>query len=179
MHIWVMGLGNPLLADDGAGWYVCSRLKERLLQVPHGHVLAVHTSQGLFPEQIEAFSQADLAIFIDAGIKEGAKDGFHIEHLLMPSRADVLAIPTCTSTPIHGLSLQDFMRLSAQVYTQLPQNVLICTLAARLFTPMQGLSRAVQEACDQVVERFLMAFWAPTEAEVLKTLFVGPVTSAF
>jgi len=174
-----MGLGNPLLADDGAGWYVCSRLKERLMQVPHGHVLAVYTSQGLFPEQIEAFSQADLAIFIDAGIKEGAKDGFHIEHLLMPSRADVLAIPACTSTPIHGLSLQDFMRLSAQIYARLPQNVLICTLAARLFTPMQGLSRAVQEACDQVVERFLRAFLAPTEAEVLKTLFVGPVTSAF
>ena len=57
----VIGMGNPLRGDDGAGWAVVDALWAN----PIAGVTAVSTHQ-LLPEHIDLFQEAAQVIFVDA-----------------------------------------------------------------------------------------------------------------
>lgn len=61
-RIVVVGYGNPLRADDGLGWAAARLLEERV----DAQRIRVLTEHQLTPELAETFSEADLAILIDA-----------------------------------------------------------------------------------------------------------------
>ena len=58
----IIGYGNPLRSDDGAGWQAARLLEERI-QNPDVTVLARHQ---LTPELADDLSRVDRVIFIDA-----------------------------------------------------------------------------------------------------------------
>jgi hydrogenase maturation protease len=60
--ILVIGYGNPLRGDDGAGWYAAQRLADDAPAA--AEVVVCHQ---LTPELAEPISQAAAVIFIDAG----------------------------------------------------------------------------------------------------------------
>ena len=60
-RILVVGYGNPLREDDGAGWYVADRVAELL-----GDTVRVLRLHQLTPEVSTDLAEADLAIFVDA-----------------------------------------------------------------------------------------------------------------
>src|SRR5512136_1175751 len=62
VRILVVGYGNPLRGDDGAGWQAAERL-EALLPPAQVNVLIRHQ---LTPELAEPSSRAELVILIDA-----------------------------------------------------------------------------------------------------------------
>lgn len=61
MNFLVIGYGNSLRSDDGAGQIVANKIAESLL--PEVKSLAVHQ---LTPELAENIAQADIVIFVDA-----------------------------------------------------------------------------------------------------------------
>ncbi len=61
----IIGYGNPLRGDDGAGWHAAERLREALSS-PDIEIKAVHQ---LTPELAETLSRAETAIFIDASVE--------------------------------------------------------------------------------------------------------------
>jgi hydrogenase maturation protease len=59
----VIGYGNSLRRDDGAGIAAARRLAR---EFPEAHVL---TAEGLYPEIAEHIAACDLAVFLDASIR--------------------------------------------------------------------------------------------------------------
>ena len=59
--ILVVGYGNPLREDDGAGWYVAGRIAER-----YGDAAQVLRLHQLAPELSAEVAGVDLVIFVDA-----------------------------------------------------------------------------------------------------------------
>lgn len=64
----VIGYGNPLRQDDGAGWHVARAVEELSLGKPDLCVLARHQ---LTPDLAELLSEAERAVFIDASVEGG------------------------------------------------------------------------------------------------------------
>lgn len=69
VHALVIGYGNPLRQDDGAGWRAAQMLEGRLSD-DEARVIACHQ---LTPELAEPIAAADRVIFIDA--EEGEEPG--------------------------------------------------------------------------------------------------------
>jgi len=61
-EVLIIGYGNPLRGDDGAGWQAAGILKERI----RDERVQVVRSHQLMPEMAEAISRARKVIFIDA-----------------------------------------------------------------------------------------------------------------
>lgn len=61
----LIGTGNPLRTDDGAGWYCCDRVRE--MQIPG---LEIMTVQQLQPELIPGLLEYETVIVADASIKD-------------------------------------------------------------------------------------------------------------
>ena len=65
MTTLIIGYGNPLREDDGAGWYVADRVAERLGDA--ARVLRLHQ---LTPDLAADVAAADLVVFVDARVVE-------------------------------------------------------------------------------------------------------------
>lgn len=65
MTTLIIGYGNPLREDDGAGWYVADRVAEAL-----GDTARVLREHQLTPDLAADLAAADLVVFVDARIVE-------------------------------------------------------------------------------------------------------------
>ena len=134
----VIGYGNPLRGDDGAGWRAARRLGESLRDEPI-EILALHQ---LTPELAEPISRADLIIFIDAS-HEGQPGSWKCERLAL------------NSTPGNSLA-HHFTPRSLLGYAQTIFNVsppaLIVSIAGESFTYCERLTPRVETALPQVIE---------------------------
>src|ERR1035437_5223745 len=77
-RILIVGYGTQIRGDDALGWRAAERLRE-LVTDPSVEILTLHQ---LAPELMEPLSQADLAVFIDAGV--GPEPGAVLERRLDP-----------------------------------------------------------------------------------------------
>lgn len=104
-RIVVLGYGNPLRGDDGAGWRVAEAIAERW-----AGLLVVRTGQQLVPEWAADLQTADIAYFVDAslGVDEPKLD---------PLRPDgeVAAIDG------HDMGPAQLLRLARGVYGSTPR----------------------------------------------------------
>lgn len=155
MRISIIGLGNSLLGDDAAGIYVCERLAERISGLDTAIDIKIYSLQGLFPEYTEEVSQADTAIFIDAAVGVEGHGTFQCRRIFHEEITDEAAL--CGhSTPFHGLSLLHFLKLCKDVYGRLPSDIRLYTISAYEFTPFDGLSKGVMNACDGLIHELFI-----------------------
>lgn len=161
MSVLIVGFGNPLAGDDGAGYRAAEMLAARIRR-PDVHVRALRQ---LTPELAEEAARAALVVFVDASVeaRPGALDCRRLE-----ARAGAAVFS-------HQLAPEGVLELAERVYGRCPEAVLF-SVGARTFTG-QGLSSEVEQALpslisqvEELIERIVEAGkaarpGAPPEAE--------------
>ncbi|MFD9636702.1 hydrogenase maturation protease [Streptomyces violascens] len=140
-RIAVIGVGNDFRRDDGAGWAVVDRLRERAVErpLPAGTVLA--TCDGDPARLIALWEGADLAVVVDAAHAHPANPG-RVHRLDLD--AGLLARPAASS---HGLGLGEALEL-ARVLGRLPGRLVVFAVEGADSRLGTGLSTPVEATVD-------------------------------
>ncbi len=132
MNTLVLGYGNPLRGDDGAGWGVAERLQGV------AGITAVPLHQ-LLPEHADLIHTAVHVIFVDAAV-DGEPGAVRVQ-ALAPDRQGLAAS--------HQMSPGLLLAMVAELYGRCPPAHLI-TITGQNFGYTETLSPPVQESARQV-----------------------------
>jgi hydrogenase maturation protease len=135
MSALVIGYGNPLRRDDGAGWHAARLLASRF-EREKAYTIAAHQ---LDPEMAGPVAQADVVVFIDAANAPQAGH-FHLREVF----ADEAAQPFT-----HHLTPETLLAYARVLYGAVPRAFLI-SIDVQDFAVGDGLSPAVQHAVTRV-----------------------------
>ena len=141
----ILGLGNPLLGDDGVGWRVAEQCATRLAGTSHVEV-DFHAGGGLsLMERLIGYDRAILIYAITTGEPPGTVRAFRLE-----------ALPTLRAghlTSSHDMTLQNALELGRRMGALVPDPLIVVAVEARVeFDFKEGLSPAVAEAVPRAVE---------------------------
>jgi len=137
--VLVLGYGNVLRGDDGAGPAAAEALRKRL----PAHTAEVLVAHQLLPEMSQRLSRCQLAIFIDADWNLPAGQ---------VRRKDIAADCDGGRSIGHQQSPQQLLCMALALYGHAPQAVLFHIGAAR-FGFEQGLSQQVKQAIPLLVQQ--------------------------
>jgi hydrogenase maturation protease len=132
----IIGYGNALRGDDGAGYIAAELLRERIRDT-NVEVLSV---QQLTPELMEPVSRASRVIFMDASVV-GRAGKFN----RMPLRP----APAC-SRFTHQVTPETLLAGAQALYGHTPEAVLY-TIPGRFFDVGQELTPSVRRAVEDLV----------------------------
>ncbi len=148
----IVGLGNPILGDDGVGWRVAEEISH---QLPEKHLMfpniqsnvEKHSLGGL--SLMEVLIDYDIAIIIDAlntgKYPVGTVRCFPIEELTDQG--------TSYSTSVHDTSLQNAIKVGKLMGAKLPKEILIIGIEAeKLYEFSENLSPEVNSAIPQACQ---------------------------
>jgi len=135
-HTLILGYGNTLRGDDGAGRAVAQRLREALTG-PGFEILSLHQ---LTPELAQNLSQAGQAIFIDASAS--GRPGRYM-------RVPLHAAPACAQFT-HLATPEALLAAARALYGRSPEATLYLIPGQDFETP-DSLSKPVRLAVDQLV----------------------------
>ncbi len=158
----VLGLGNPILGDDGVGWRVAERCAERIKTDPQLSALAsevevdCHAGGGLsLVERLIGYEQVILIDAICSGTQPpGGVTCFPLKTLTNPGSVH-------TSSP-HDTSLLTALELGRRLGAGVPERVIVVAVEAQnLYEFSEELSSAVQAAVAPAAERVqeLLVAW--------------------
>jgi len=128
VHRLIIGYGNPLRGDDGAGFTAAERLGG----------LAVHQ---LTPDLAEPVSRADEVVFIDAAVPQTPPGPVLRRRLLAPEGGAQPFTHQCTPGSL--------LSLAQTLYGRAPRAILY-TIAATQFDTGAPLSAGVEAAIGQL-----------------------------
>ena len=133
----IIGYGNALRGDDGAGYIAAELLRERV----QGPSVEVLSPQQLTPELMEPISRARQVMFIDASVV-GKSGGFHSIQL-RPA-------PACSHFT-HQVTPETLLAGAQSLYGCTPKATLY-TIPGRSFDIGQELTPSVRRAVEALVE---------------------------
>jgi hydrogenase maturation protease len=138
----LVGLGNPILGDDGVGWKVVQALEENTAHHPLASPFDVdYLSLGGI-SLMERLIGYDRAILVDA-IQNGKPDG-EVTCLPLEALPDQAAGHT---TSAHDTNLPIALRLGRQAGAHLPEEIIVVGIEARrVYDFSEELSPAVGAA---------------------------------
>ncbi len=145
MKVLVLGLGNPLLGDDGVGWRVAEQVKTRIAD-PHVEI-DFHSGGGL--SLMERLIGYDRAIIIDAlntgRQPQGTVSSFRLEDLPNYAQSHLASA--------HETTLQTALQVGRTMGAVLPNDILIVAVEAQnVYDFSEELSPAVASAVPKAVE---------------------------
>jgi hydrogenase maturation protease len=144
MEKLVIGIGNELRADDGAGAFIVRQLEP--YAIPH---MQTEIVQQLTPEWLERMANAAFSILVDVRIPEPDDDGKVWLYRLTPS-AD-------RPSSGHALHIGELVSLGERLYGK-PLEVYICSVPAFDFTlghPFSEKGKALLEPAVSAILDFL------------------------
>ncbi|WP_338676458.1 hydrogenase maturation protease [Streptomyces sp. SCSIO 30461] len=146
MRAVVLGVGNDFRYDDGVGWAVVEKLRNRssLDRLPPGTELRICGGDPV--RLIEWWDGADLAVVIDAArVHPGHPGRVHRTELSarQPSRS--------TTASSHGFGLGEAWSL-ARLLGRLPRRLVVYAVQIADVSVGRGLSPVVAAAVDSVAE---------------------------
>lgn len=148
MKTIVIGLGNPILGDDGVGWVVAQEVMNQL--PPDLDVDVDRLSLGGL-SLMERLIGYDRAILIDALVSECEPGSVIVSRL-----EELPDYSTFHLTSPHDMSLQNAMKLGRQMGASLPQDLTVIGISAKhIYDFKEELSPLVQEAVPKAVHRVL------------------------
>jgi hydrogenase maturation protease len=146
-HTLVLGLGNPILRDDGVGWRVVEEV--RRLTAPELAEFDCVALGGL--ALMERLIGYDYAILVDAIQTTGGTPGA-VYALGMDD------LPTLNADAVHDASLKAALELGRQLGAQLPREIAIIAVeAVDLLDFGEALSPPVEAAIPAAVDAVLAA----------------------
>jgi hydrogenase maturation protease len=139
----VIGIGNLLRCDDGAGIHVISRLEELKLPID---ILDVAMGSVEILEAMKGYDEAYIVDAIESGGKPGTVSLVNLTEGAPPS-----------ISYSHGVNLATTLLLGRHLYgDQLPKKItLIAIEAADTLTLSERCTPDVEQAIDRVVEEIL------------------------
>jgi len=152
MKTLILGLGNPLLGDDGVGWRVAEAVRP---QVTNPEV-EVDCLAGGGLSLMERLIGYDRAILVDAMTTGRAPQGtvscFDLEQLPDPTASHL--------TSVHETSLKTALRLGASLELALPQKVLVVAIESQqVYDFSEELSPPVMAAVPKAVQCIVATGW--------------------
>jgi len=143
-RVVIIGIGNEFGGDDAVGLVVARKLKRSTLDR-----VAICEENGEGTALIELWRSADLAILIDAAYS-GADPG-----KIYRFEAHVRPIPTeFFRRSTHAFGVPEAIEL-ARTLKRLPKRIVVYGIEGERFGAAIGLSRAVETAAQEVVNRVL------------------------
>jgi hydrogenase maturation protease len=138
----IVGTGNALRRDDGAGLAAAGRLTGVL-----SSDIRVMAKDGNLTSLLDDWQGADTVVLIDA-TSSASPPGTIRRH-----DAHERALPSAFGRPsTHSFGVADVIEL-ARVLGRLPARVVVFGIEGRDFTPGSGLSPEVDAAIDEIVRR--------------------------
>lgn len=149
----VVGLGNPILGDDGVGWRVAQELQELRLQgqrlQPVGLEMDVECLALGGLSLMESLIGYERAIIIDA-LHTAEEPPGRVAYFALEELRDLSAGHT---TAAHDTSLQTALRVGRAMGAELPEEIIIVAVAAeRVYDFCEELSPPVAGAVPEAVE---------------------------
>jgi hydrogenase maturation protease len=140
-RVLVVGLGNDLRGDDGAGLAVARALRSG----GAGAAIAVEEAQGEPLDLIDRFATCAAVVIVDA-MRSGAEPG-----ALLRFDASTDALPRGFERPgsTHAIALGDVLEI-ARALGRLPPRVVVYAVEGRCFDTGAALSGAVAAAVPGV-----------------------------
>jgi len=144
--ILILGIGNTLLSDDGAGIYVAAKLKDKLNR-PDTTILELAVS-GL--ALLDFLTGYEKAIIIDAIQTTGGKPGQ--VYRLTPEAFDIAQHITSP----HGIDFRTTLELGKKLGLPLPREIIIYAIeAADVSTFSEQCTAPVRKAISSCVNMIL------------------------
>lgn len=149
----IIGLGNPILGDDGVGWRVAEEVAKLISNQPEVEVDCVSLGGLSLMERMTGFRRV---ILIDA-----LYTGQHAEGTV--SRSALSDLPDLTSghsASAHDTSLRMALKVGRSMNVALPDDeavTIVAIEAKNVYDFTQELSSAVAEAVPQAVQSVLDA----------------------
>ena len=139
MKTLVIGLGNPILGDDGVGWKVAEEVKRQLSCDAPVDVNCLSLGGISLMEHLIGY---DRAILIDAFALEEP-----IGSILVLKLSDLPNYSAFHTTSTHDTSLQNAIELGRSMGAQLPEDVTVVGIATKhVYDFSEELSPPVAEA---------------------------------
>ncbi len=137
--ILVVGLGNPILSDDGIGWRVTQYVRERLLDDPRPAVRVVEASLGGLA-LAELLIDYPRAIIVDAIMTRGGVPGtvYHLKLSDLPG--------TLNTASAHDTNLSTALRALRRFGAVLPADDAIDVIAVEV----QDVLTFAEQCCPAV-----------------------------
>lgn len=140
----IVGYGNPLREDDGAGQMTVRRLQPRL-----GKAATAVTCHQLLPELAEPISQQDLVVFVDVSV-HGTPGTVAVREVVAESY---------DASFTHHLTPEGLLVYAHVLYGRSPQAYLV-TISGAAFGFEEKVSAAVETAVDDAVSQILQLLQA-------------------
>jgi hydrogenase maturation protease len=157
----VVGLGNPILGDDGVGWRVAETIKARLVD-PAVDVICLSLGGLALMEHLAGYRRA---IIVDA-MTTGAQPGSL--HSLSAHEMDELSVQHTAS--VHDLSLSAALAMGRELGLALPEEIRIVGVEAKPeFTFGETLSAAVADSVHRAATAVEAWLHQPATAALSKT----------
>ena len=152
MKTIVIGLGNPILGDDGVGWVVAEEVKRQIDPDLHVDVDCLSLGGISLMEHLIGY---DRAILIDAFVSHEPVGSIVV--LKLDELPDVSAFHL---TSAHDMSLKNALKLGRQMGAKLPVDITVAGISAKhVYDFSEELSLPVSEAipkATQIVVDLLM-----------------------
>ena len=146
----IIGLGNPILGDDGIGWRVSQSLAAALAErAPAVEVDWLSVGGLSLMERLIGYERAIIVDAIQTGEgRAGDVYVFPLEALPQPAGGH--------TTAVHDASLQTALALGRKMGAALPEKITVVAVeAARVFDFSEALSPAVAGAIPEATEAVL------------------------
>ncbi|MHA2060607.1 MAG: hydrogenase maturation protease [Candidatus Ranarchaeia archaeon] len=148
MTLLVLGVGNPILGDDGVGIYVARELKKRLLPKPTIEIDEIETG-GL--DLVERLLDYDQVIIIDSTISGRNPIG-----TISQLEGSDFTIST-RSANVHGLAFPEVLdRLNKAMPQRVPQSIKIFVIEiSKEYNFSEKLSDPIMGAAEKVIAEIM------------------------
>jgi len=139
MRTIVIGLGNPILGNDGVGWKVAEEVKKRLPASPSVDVDFLSLGGINLMEHLIGY---DRAVLVDAFKSEETSGSIVVMNL-----NDMPNYSALHTTNVHDVSLQNALEMGKDLGAQLPGRVMIVGITTeKNFDFSEMLTSEVQAA---------------------------------
>jgi len=154
MKTIIIGLGNPILGDDGVGWKVADEVKRQL--PPDSPVVVNCLSLGGI-SLMERLIGFDRAILIDALAIQGPPGS-----ILTLSLEDLPNYSAYHTASTHDTTLQNALEMGRRIGAKLPSQVMVVGITAKqVFEFSEQLTEEVQAAVSSAVNAVISTLEQP------------------
>jgi hydrogenase maturation protease len=145
----VVGLGNPILGDDGIGWRVAQKLQDSGKLPPRVDVVYLAVGGISLMESLVGY---DKALIIDAintnQVPMGTVSSFLLEDLASPSTGHL--------SSVHDTSLQNAIQIGRDLNLKLPDEIIVISIEAmKIYDFSEELSPEVSAAIPEALRIIL------------------------